>query len=143
VTAIPHTTADPVQNVYGADVMIPATTPETQLAAWIFLKWFTSPETQAEWVLISHTYPTRASTADLLGDYVSENPQWGTTLDLLPFGSYEPQLISYQLVRDAVQAAFNEIMQGADIRDTLDALTDEANRLQEELMEGIVEETGD
>ena len=28
-TAIPHTTADPVQNVYGGDVMIPSTTPET------------------------------------------------------------------------------------------------------------------
>ena len=142
VTAIPHTTDDPVQNVYGADVMIPATTPETQLAAWIFLKWFTSPEIQAEWVRISNSYPTRASTADL-ADYVSENPQWGTTLDLLPFGSYEPRLVSYHSVRDAVQAAFNEIMQGADIRDTLDVLTDEANRLQEELMEEIVEETGD
>ena len=134
VTAIPHTTADPVQNVYGADVMIPVTTPETELAAWVFLKWFTSPEIQAEWVKISNYFPTRAGTAEFLGDYVSENEQWGTALDLLPYGSYEPQLISYQSVRDAAQAAYNEIMQGADIQATLDALTDEANELQEELM---------
>ena len=133
-TAIPHTTADPVQNIYGGDIMIPVTTPETQLAAWIFVEWFTSPENQAEWVKMSNYFPTRAGTAEFLGDYMSENPQWAAALDLLPYGLYEPQLISYQSVRDAAQAAYNEIMQGADIQATLDALTDEANELQEELM---------
>jgi len=38
-------------------------------------------------------------------------------------------------VRDAAQQAFNEMMQGADIKATLDALTEEANELQAELME--------
>jgi len=134
-TAIPHTTADPVQNIYGGDVMIPATTPETQLAAWYFIKWYTSPEIQAEWVRISNYFPTRAGTEEFLGDYISENPQWGQALELLPYSKFEPQLISYQGVRDAAQQAFNEIMQGADIQDTLDALTEEANALQAELME--------
>jgi multiple sugar transport system substrate-binding protein len=134
-TAIPHTTADPVQNIYGGDVMIPATTPETQLAAWYFIKWYTSPEIQAEWVRISGYFPTREGTAEFLGDYISEDPQWGQALDLLPYSKFEPQLISYQGVRDAAQQAFNEIMQGADIQATLDALTEEANALQAELME--------
>ncbi|NJN82039.1 MAG: extracellular solute-binding protein [Caldilineaceae bacterium] len=58
VAAIPHTTADPVQNIYGADVMIPVTTPEQQLAAWIFTKWFTTPEAQADWVRASNYFPT-------------------------------------------------------------------------------------
>ena len=134
VTAIPHTTADPVQNIYGADLMIPATTPETELAAWIFLKWFTSPEIQADWVKIGDTFPTRAATTEFLDDYQDENPQWTTALDLLPFGIYEPPLISFRAVSDLVEDAFNTIMQGEDIEDTLDALTDEANELQEELM---------
>ena len=86
--------------------MIPATTPETQLAAWIFVKWLTSPEMQAEWVRISNYFPTRASTADFLGDYISENPQWGQAFDLLHYGVFEPQLISYQGVRDAAQQAY-------------------------------------
>ena len=62
VTAIPHTTADPVQNIYGGDVMIPVTTPEQELAAWNFVKWFTSPEIQAQWDQISGYFPTRAGT---------------------------------------------------------------------------------
>ena len=132
---MPHTTADPVQNIYGGDIMIPATTPKTQLAAWIFLKWFTSPEIQAQWDQVSGYFPTRASTAGLLTDYVGENPKWGQALKLLPYGTYEPQLISYQSVRDAAEQAFNEILQGADIKATLDALTKEANELQAELME--------
>lgn len=134
ITAIPHTTADPVINVYGGDVMIPATTPETQLAAWIFVKWYTSPEVQAQWAQISGYFPTRASSWDFMGDYVTTNAQYGQAVDLLQYGAFEPQLISYQSVRDLAQQAFNEIMQGADIQATLDALTEEANALQAELM---------
>jgi multiple sugar transport system substrate-binding protein len=133
--AIPHTTAEPVQNIYGGDIMITKTTPEQQLAAWIFIKWFTSPEIQAQWDIISGYFPTRASTEKYLADYSQENPQWGAALALLPYGYYEPQLISYQGVRDAAQAAFNEIMQGADIQATLDQLTQDANDLQAELSE--------
>ena len=134
VLAIPHTTDDPVQNIYGADVMITRTTPEQELAAWIFVKWFTTPEAQAEWVRASNYFPTRAGTEAFLGDYVEENPQWGAALALLPYSAYEPQLISYQAVRDAASQAFNEIMQGADIQSTLDGLTEMANETQDELM---------
>jgi multiple sugar transport system substrate-binding protein len=133
--ALPHTTPDPVMNVYGGDVMIPATNPQTQLAAWVFVKWFTSPEIQAEWVRISNYFPTRASASDYLGDFYSENPQFAQAVELLQYGYYEPQLISYQSVRDAAQKAFNEMMQGADIKATLTKLTEEANALQEELSE--------
>ena len=134
VTAIPHTTEDPVQNIYGADVMITAGQPEQELAAWLFIKWFTSPEVQARWVEASNYFPTRAGTAAHLTGYVEQNPQYGEALALLGYGAYEPQLISYQAVRDAAQTAFNEIMQGGDIQATLDALTETANELQEELM---------
>jgi ABC-type glycerol-3-phosphate transport system substrate-binding protein len=133
--AIPHTTADPVMNIYGADVMIPATSPETQLAAWIFIKWFTSPEIQAEWAMISGYFPTRAASSQFLTGYFEENKQYAQATELLKYGAFEPQLISYQSVRDAAEAAFNEIMQGADIQTTLDNLTTEANELQAELSE--------
>jgi multiple sugar transport system substrate-binding protein len=133
--ALPHTTPDPVQNIYGGDVMIPATTPERQLAAWIFIKYYTSPEVQAAWVKASNYFPTRAATEEFLGDYMSENPQWAEAVKLLPFGYYEPQLISYQAVRDATSQAYNAILQGADIQQTLDDLNTEANELQAELVE--------
>ncbi len=137
VTAIPHTTADPVQNVYGGDVMIARTTPEQELAAWIFVKWFTSPEIQAQWDIISGYFPTRAGTEAFLTDYYTENPQWAQAAALLPFSYYEPQLISYTAVRDAAEEAINAIAQGADIESTLADLTEFANETQDELMSEV------
>ncbi len=133
VLAIPYTTEYPVQNIYGGDVMIPKTSPEQQLAAWIFIKWFTSPDIQAEWVKATNYFPTRATTNDFLADYMASNPQWAAANALLPYGIYEPQLISYTEVRAEVTSAFNRIMQGANIRTTLDELTQIANQLQAEM----------
>jgi multiple sugar transport system substrate-binding protein len=137
VTAIPHTTDDPVQNVYGGDVMIALTTPEQQLAAWIFVKWFTEPEIHAEWNKLSNYFPTRASAEEYLRDHVEDNAQYGQALALLSYAYYEPQMISYTTVRDAASAAFNQIMQGADIQSTLDELTRTANAAQAEQMAEI------
>ena len=137
VAAIPHTTPDPVQNIYGGDVMITVTTPEQELAAWQFVKWFTSPEIMARWDQISGYFPTRASAVENLGDYLTENPQWAAAVELLPYSYYEPQLISYTGVRDAATQAFNEIIQGADIQATLDRVTEEANAMEAELMSEV------
>ena len=134
VAAIPHTTAEPVQNVYGGDVMIVKTTPEQELAAWDFVKWFTTPEIQAKWVQASGYFPTRQSTSAQLTDYLAENAQFAQAVELLPYSAYEPQLISYTAVRDAATKAFNEIMQGADIQATLDTLTTFANEQEATMM---------
>lgn len=45
VGALPHTTEDPNMNIYGASISIPKHTPERELAAWLFLKFFTSVTT--------------------------------------------------------------------------------------------------
>ncbi len=137
VAAIPHTTPDPVMNIYGGDVMIVRTTPEQQLAAWEFVKWFTSPEIQARWAVASNYFPTNSGSVEFLGDYTAENPVYGQALELLQYGAFEPQLISYQSVRDAAQQAYNVIIQGGDVQATLDDLTELANELQAELLEEI------
>ncbi|MBK8051624.1 MAG: extracellular solute-binding protein [Anaerolineales bacterium] len=135
VAAIPHTTAEPVQNIYGGDVMITKTTPEQELAAWLFVKWFTSPEIQARWDDISGYFPTRKGTAEFFSDKIKENAPFNQGVALLDYSAYEPQLISYTAVRDQAQKAINEIMQGADIQQTLDALTEFANQQEQTMQE--------
>ncbi len=113
---------------------MPGTTQERQLAAWIFIKWFTSPKVQSLWVKVSSYYPTRQSTSDLLASYTKKNPVWTSAFALLPYAVYEPQLVSYNSVRDMVQKTFDQIIQGngENIQELLDALTEKANQLQSE-----------
>ena len=132
----PYTTDTPRQNLYGGSVMMPKSTPEKELAAWIFIKWFTSPEPQAEWVKASNYFSPRYSTAKLLGDYIPTNPKYQTALDLLPYAEFEPQLISYSDVRNLVNDAFQEIINtDVDIQTKLDEVTQQANELQDEAMQ--------
>jgi len=132
----PYTTDTPRQNMYGGSVMMPKSTPEKELAAWIFIKWFTSPEAQAEWVKASNYFSPRYSTAKLLEDYIPTNPKYADALKLLPYAQFEPQLISYADVRNAVSDTFQEIINtDVDIQQALDELTDLANQLQADATE--------
>lgn len=80
--SLPFPTPRPsrLRNIYGGDVMIVKTTPEQELAAWDFIKWYTSPEIQARWSAISGYFPTRASASDFLGDYLADRPQYASAV---------------------------------------------------------------
>lgn len=126
----PYSGKEPKQNQYGGSVMMPKSTPEKELAAWIFIKWFTSPAVQADWVRASGYFSPRYSTADYLGDYLTENTQYADAMAMLPYAAFEPQLISYTEVRNAVSEAFQEIINtDVDIQTRLDELTKTANEL--------------
>lgn len=99
-------------DAFGQTIAIASTTPERDLAAWLFIRYFTSPEVQAKWIESSAYYPTRASTVDLLSDYAAENPYWAIGLQYLPLGKSEPSLPSWTTVRREVQDTFDAIIQG-------------------------------
>ncbi len=137
VAPIPHTTADPVMNVYGASVSIPKTTPEEELAAWLFLKYYTSPEVQAKWAEASNYFPVRQSVADGLADYFANDPAYATAFELLPFGVTEPPVPGYDFVRDEAEAVMAAIVDGASVQEALDELNVTANEILAEQMEDM------
>ncbi len=129
VAAIPHTTADPVMNVYGASVSIPKTTPERQLAAWIWLKYYTSPGPQADWAKASMYFPTRASVADQMTEFFAANPSYATAFDMLKYGIAEPNVPGYDFVRDEIEAVMAAIVDDPtlDVSTALNDFNDVAN----------------
>jgi multiple sugar transport system substrate-binding protein len=129
VTTLPYSATVPAPIVYGDDFVIPTTNPETQLAAWIFIRWFTAPEQQTRWVYAGGDLPTRASVAAQMqaGPFA---PQWFQALALLPYGVYEPQLVSYPSVSDAIPQAFERLLREDDLEVVLNVLTRQANQLQ-------------
>lgn len=128
VTYPPKEVAEPVVNVYGASVSLCKTTPQQQLAAWLFIKWFTEPAQQARWVRASNYFPVRRSTARELGDYFEKNPRYQAAYALLDYGKSEPSISSYQQVRRMIQEAMVEIVEGGNIDRALADLQQEANR---------------
>ncbi|MCK5919612.1 MAG: extracellular solute-binding protein, partial [Methylococcales bacterium] len=133
VTAIPYTGDHPVQNVYGGSMSIVRTSPEEQLAAWVFLKYFTSAEIQARWAVASNYFPVRQSTAAELGDYIDNNEPYKTAFELLQYGKSEAAVAGYDNVRDAVEEAFIDMLfNGADIAGTLADLDAQANEIMYE-----------
>ena len=129
IAPLPHVTEDPVVNIYGASVSIPATTPEEQLAAWLFVKYYTSPEIQADWARASNYFPVRASVADGLEEYFMDNTVYATGFELLQFGTTEPPVPGYDFVRDLIENEMAAIMDGAPVEETLNEATEEANEI--------------
>jgi multiple sugar transport system substrate-binding protein/sn-glycerol 3-phosphate transport system substrate-binding protein len=127
----PYPTDTPTQNVYGESLMMPKGTPQSQLAAWIFIKWLTSPGVQIDWVRDSNNFSPRLSVAYLLTEYLAKNPQYAEALVLLPYTNFEPQLLSYREVRQVVNETFQTMIRDeAEIEAALSELEERANLLE-------------
>jgi multiple sugar transport system substrate-binding protein len=138
VDALPHTTPTPVMNVYGASVSLPRTTPRRQLAAWLFLKHYTSPQIQAQWAMAANYFPVRRSAAARLQDYFQANPAYKTAFDLLAFSKYEPAVPGYDFVRDLVAKAMAAMVtQGGEVQRSLAKLNTESNAILREQTRGL------
>lgn len=138
VAPLPHTTEEPVMNIYGASVSIPSGhTPEEDVAAWEFIKYYTSPEVQAKWTRASNYFPVRESVAEGLGDYFEANPTFETAFGLLRYGRGEPPVPGYDFVRDMIEAEVAAIMDGADPQETLELANGEANLILDDQLSGM------
>ena len=136
---LPTVGGTPVVDLYGPSFAMVTSTPKEQLATWLFIKWFTEPENQATWIEASAYYPTRASTLDLLGDYMESNAMWADSLANLVYGKFEPRFESFQSVRYAMGDAIAQIAQEGftadQIPQLLADLQAEADDLHAETME--------
>lgn len=130
LTALPYSDV-PVSDVYGASVSIPKTTPEAELAAWLFVRWFTEPEQQSRWALASNYFPVRYSAAEGMSAIFADFPQFEQAWNLLQGETkVEPQIASYDVIRDEAQATFESLLaSGGDVETALTELTNTANEI--------------
>ncbi len=94
-------------DVYGASYVILKSTPEQQLASWLFIRWLLAAENQKKWVEVNGMFPLRTSALSLLGDYQKTHPQWAQAVALLPLAQTEPQLASWRQVRIMIGDGFD------------------------------------
>ncbi|MBS3783394.1 MAG: ABC transporter substrate-binding protein [Anaerolineae bacterium] len=114
IAPLPHETEEPIVDMYGPSITVFQTTPEKQLASWLFLKWFTEPEQTARWAITTGYFPVRRSAAqseEMLAHF-SENPLYAKAFSFLPYAKTEPTIAGWQAVRDALEEAIVAVITG-------------------------------
>ncbi len=136
VAAVPQASVSrqPAIDLYGASVSVPRSTPQKQLAAWLFIRWFSEPGQQAAWTHVSRYFPVRRSAEPLIRDILGSDPRFASAWDLLKRADLrsEPSFAGYDLVRDAISAAYSRVLDGADADATLADLQAQATRIYKE-----------
>ncbi len=133
VAPVPQSTAtaSPAIDLYGASLSVPRSTPQKQLAAWLFLRWFSEPKQQAQWTHVSKYFPVRKAAEPLIKDMLDADANFAAAWSLLKTANLksEPPFAGYDLVRDAINAAYSKVLDGADVDATLAALQTQADRI--------------
>jgi len=139
IYAVPHTTPKPRGNLYGPSFAITDKADKgKQIAAWLWLQTFLTPENQAEFVRLTNYVPVRSSALDLLDNYRSKNPQFDIIRKLMPTaGSESPPSASYEEVRRLMREVLAQLLEGGDAAKLMQNLNREANELHREVLEDL------
>jgi multiple sugar transport system substrate-binding protein len=95
----------------GPSYSVLKSTPEKELAAWLFTRWILSPENQIQWVNATGLFPLTHSVEGLAGPYGSASPQWDAAVGVLTEAQGVPQLPSWRKVRYLLQDAADVMFQ--------------------------------
>ena len=116
ITGIPQTDpAKPKTVQYGANVAIFKSTPEKQLASWLFVKWFTDAPQTAEWAVKSSYMPVRNSAKDtqiLKDSWAKDDPQGKQAFDLIGTSLPEPNARGQQDIRTVIEDMLTAVAAG-------------------------------
>jgi multiple sugar transport system substrate-binding protein len=125
----PHTTPNPVVDIYGPSVTIFKTTTDKERAAFTFLKWLMDKDPNATWVKATSYFPARQSTKDALADFIQANPRYGAAFDWLQYGRGEPTVAAWNPIRGFIADAMTAVADAkATPQDAMKTLVDKSNQ---------------
>lgn len=138
VTSTPWTDDNRVAQVFvPSNIIVPAT-PEEEVAAWVFLKFLTSTESQITWTTATSYFPINLEAAASLGDFEAENVYFAqanaivSDPDITIYSS--PKVISYSPVRNLIFEALADVTSnGRDVMEVAQELEEEANEIQADM----------
>ena len=132
ISKVPHTTSTPVLNLYGGGLIMGDTGDvDRMVATYQWMKFISNSDNSAVWSTESGYGFVRQSSANhsLIVEKRKSLPQYDRSLGLIQYGKGEPSVPGYYSVRGEVEKAYAAIINGDDIKSTLDSLNDEANAI--------------
>ena len=118
---------------YGPSYSLISSTPEKQLAAWLFVRWLLQPESQSQWVERTGLFPLRNSVLDMIGPYRQASPQWEAARGVLPLAQGVPQLASWRKARYILQDGLTVLFRTNLPVDQLASALEEMDAMAQEL----------
>ena len=114
IAPFPHEAAKPIVGMYGPTLCVFETTPQTQLAGWLFIKWFTEPEQVARWAIAADHFPVRKSAieTETMQAYFVENPLYEKAFGFLEHARMQPAITGWQGIHDALRTAIVDVASG-------------------------------
>jgi multiple sugar transport system substrate-binding protein len=91
-------------------LMVVESSPESQLAAWLFASHLIAPEIQAELVQSLFTLPVRESATESLGEFFTMYPQYREALDLVDTAVAAPASTGWGISRWLLQDVTNRLI---------------------------------
>ena len=91
--------------MFGANIAVFKTTPQKQLACWLFIKWFSEQAQTADWATKSFYMPVRKSAANneaLKSFWSSKDPQGKQAYEAIGSSIPEPNVRGQQDIRDVI-----------------------------------------
>ncbi len=140
-TTVPWSGDNRTLQVYQRSMGLYVSSPENQLATWLFLKHLASPASQVTWTEYAQYQPyTRAGLEGLSDAFLADNPQFNSIREvLLDSGTKlwsEPVLVGSDRVGPVVQELIANITTGGqDVMEAAIAAEIEANELIAEALE--------
>ncbi len=139
--------ANPKVDLYGASWSAFKSTPEKELASWLFLKHFTSPDNLAKWAQMTNYIATRKSASSVAIDQARVNlsqefPEaadgYDSLYDMLSFAAIESPVAGYDPVRKLIVNMVHDVAidGNADPKQALDEAVAQANEVLKENVPG-------
>jgi len=107
--------AKPRTVMYGANVAVLKSTPQKQLASWLFVKWFSEQAQTADWGTKSFYMPVRKAAANdeaLKSYWSSKDPQGKQAFDVIGSSIPEPNVRGQQEIRDVIFDMLTKVTTG-------------------------------
>ncbi|HLA44478.1 MAG TPA: extracellular solute-binding protein [Aggregatilineales bacterium] len=138
VTTTPWTEGNRAIQPFISAILMGASTPEAELASWLFLKYFLTTGSQVTWTLATSYFPINLEAAASLGDFETTNPFFAQANALISDPDINiylsPQTLAYGSIRPLIQQAVADVTSnGRDVMEVATELEEAANAVQADL----------
>ena len=121
----------PMIQLFTPGIIVVSGTPEQQLASWLFLRFFSQPEIQAQWSQALSLVPLSSAAAAEI-DPATSVPEFMDMVNRVASGEVgvyvSPQNLSYSAVREIVATGIADVTSnGMDVAEVAQRMTDDAN----------------